>query len=136
MDEIKPKFTPPNSNKKVFQFQKGNEPEFLDKADEIVYARGRKSFDDVRKKIMETPKKTFIWGPKFDDKKLDWTVDKDPLKKSFSFLEIRYFGKSLITIIKHNAKIHIIIDKSNTIMVTMGFTCGFLFNLIFELKMI
>lgn len=99
MDEIKPKFTAPSGNKKVFQFQKDNQPEFLTKADEIVYSRGRKSFDDVRQKIMETPKKTFIWGPRFDDKKLDWTVDKDPLKKSFSLFSKGLFAFSLVMLV-------------------------------------
>ena len=89
-------------NKKVFQYGKDSQeskPNFLNKADEIVYARGRHSFDDVRKKVMDTPKQKFIWGPKFDDKKLDWTVDKDPLKKSFSFFSIGLFTFSLILLI-------------------------------------
>lgn len=86
-------------NKKVFQFQKENRPEFLNKSDEIVYARGRKSFDDVRAKMMKTDKQKFIWGPKFDEKKLDWTVDKDPLKKSFSFFSVGLFTFSLILLI-------------------------------------
>ncbi len=87
------------ANKKVFQYQKDNKPEFLNKSDEIVYARGRNSFDDVRKKVMETPKQKFIWGPKFDDKKLDWTVDKDPLKKSFSFFSLGLFAFSMVLLI-------------------------------------
>lgn len=86
-------------NKKVFQFQKDNKPEFLEKSEEIVYSRGRRSFDDVRKKVMKTPKQAFIWGPKFDDKKLDWTVDKDPLKKSFSFFSMGLFVFSLVILV-------------------------------------
>lgn len=90
---------PLDRNKKIFQYQKDDKPEFLNKADEIVYAKGRKSFDDVRKKLMTTPKQKFIWGPRFDDKKLDWTVDKDPLKKSFSLFSIGLFTFSLILLI-------------------------------------
>ncbi len=100
MDDVnKPKFNPPSGNKKVFQFQKDDKPEFLNKADEIVYSRGRKSFDDVRKKIMGTPKDKFIWQPKFDDKKLDWEVDKDPLKRSFSFFSMGLFAFSMVLLI-------------------------------------
>jgi hypothetical protein len=99
MEEEQNKYKPNLANKKVFQYQKDNQPEFLNKADEIVYARGRHSFDDIRKKIMKTDKQKFIWGPKFDDKKLDWTVDKDPLKRSFSFFSIGLFTFSLIILI-------------------------------------
>jgi hypothetical protein len=114
MDDLnnrKPKFTPPPGNNKVLQYQKDgtptidgevftqNKPEFLDKADEIVYARGRKSFDDVRKKVMKTDKQKFIWSPKFDDKKLDWEVDKDPLKKSFSFFSMGLFAFSMVLLV-------------------------------------
>lgn len=92
-----------NPNKKVFQYQKvratEDRPEFLNKADEIVYAKGRRSFDDVRKKLMNTDKQKFIWGPKFDDKKLDWEIDKDPLKKSFSLFSLGLFVFSLILLI-------------------------------------
>lgn len=86
-------------NKKVFRYQKDNKPEFLDKSDEIVYAKGRKSFDDVRKKIMHTDKQKFIWSPRFDEKKLDWDVDKNPLKRSFSFFSIGLFTFSLVLLI-------------------------------------
>lgn len=96
MDEPKPIDLP---NKKVFQSAKNTDPGFLTKADEIVYSRGRRSFDDVRKKIMKTDRQKFIWGPKFDDRKLDWTVDKDPLKKSFSFFSIGLFSFSLILLV-------------------------------------
>jgi len=88
-----------NENKKVFQYQKDDKPEFLNKSDEIVYAKGRKSFDDVRKKLMKTDKQKFIWSPKFDDKKLDWEVDKDPLKRSFSFFSVGLFSFSLVLLI-------------------------------------
>jgi hypothetical protein len=94
---------PLSKNKKIFQYQKDaaleNSPDFLNKADEIVYSKGRHSFDDVRKKLMKTDKQKFIWQAKFDDKKLDWTVDKDPLKKSFSFFSIGLFSFSLILLI-------------------------------------
>jgi hypothetical protein len=99
MDEIKGKFNPPSENRKVFQYQKDKDPQFLNKADEIVYSRGRKSFDDVRKKIMATDRQKFIWQPKFDDKKLDWEVDKDPLKRSFSFFSMGLFSFSLVLLI-------------------------------------
>ena len=91
--------TPPNENKKVFQYQKDKEPQFLNKADEIVYSRGRKSFDDVRKKVMKTDKQKFIWSPKFDDRKLDWEVDRDPLKRSFSFFSVGLFSFSMVLLI-------------------------------------
>jgi hypothetical protein len=99
MDEEQDKNKLNLANKKVFQYQKDNQPEFLNKADEIVYARGRRSFDDVRKKVMSTDKQKFIWGPRFDDKKLDWSVDKDPLKRSFSFFSVGLFTFSLIILI-------------------------------------
>jgi len=101
MDEIKGKFNPPSENRKVFQYQnqKDKDPQFLNKADEIVYSRGRKSFDDVRKKIMATDRQKFIWQPKFDDKKLDWEVDKDPLKRSFSFFSMGLFSFSMVLLI-------------------------------------
>lgn len=86
-------------NKKIFQYQKEDKPDFLNKADEIVYAKGRRSFDDVRKTLMKTDKQKFIWAPKFDDKKLDWDVDKDPLKKSFSFFSLGLFTFSLILLL-------------------------------------
>lgn len=76
-----------------------NKPQFLNKTDEIVYARGRRSFDDVRKKIMHTDRQKFIWGPKFDEKKLDFEFDKDPLKRGFSFFSIGLFTFSLIMMI-------------------------------------
>ncbi len=91
--------TPPGENKKVFQYQKDKDPQFLNKADEIVYSRGRKSFDDVRKKVMKTDKQKFIWSPRFDDKKLDWSVDKDPLKRSFSFFSVGLFAFSMILLL-------------------------------------
>lgn len=88
-----------NKSKKIFGGVGSNRPEFLNKSDEIVYAKGRRSFDDVRKKLMSTNKQKFIWGPRFDDKKLDWTVDKDPLKKSFSFFSIGLFTFSLVLLV-------------------------------------
>ena len=48
-----------DKNKKAFGGGNESSPGFLNKADEIVYARGRKSFDDVRAKIMKTNKKAF-----------------------------------------------------------------------------
>jgi hypothetical protein len=85
--------------KKIFQSAKDTNPAFLGKTDEIVYSKGRRSFDDVRKKVMHTDRQKFIWGPRFDDKKLDWSVDKDPLKKSFSFFSIGLFTFSLVLMI-------------------------------------
>lgn len=73
-----------------------NKPRFLNKTDETVYARGRRSFSDIRNKIMHTDKRRFIWGPKFDEKKLDFQFDQDPLKKGFSFFSIGLFTFSMI----------------------------------------
>ena len=87
--------------KKVFggASNEGNKPNFLNKTDEVVYSRGRRSFDDVRKKIMHTDKQKFIWGPRFDEKKLDMDFDRDPLKRTFSFFSIGLFTFSLIMMI-------------------------------------
>ncbi len=94
---------PLSQNRKVFQYKKDKQeddkPNFLNKADEIVYAKGRHSFDDMRKSVMKTDKQKFIWGPRFDDKKLDWSVDKDPLKKSFSLFSIGLFTFSLMLLV-------------------------------------
>lgn len=90
-----------NKAKKVFggAADEGNKPNFLNKADEIVYSQGRHSFDDVRRKIMHTDKQKFIWGPKYDDKKLDLNFDRDPLKKGFSFFSIGVFTFAIIMMI-------------------------------------
>jgi hypothetical protein len=90
-----------NKAKKVFggAGDEGNKPNFLNKTDEIVYSAGRRSFDDVRKKIMHTDRQKFIWGPRFDEKKLDLDFDKDPLKKGFSFFSIGLFAFSMIMMI-------------------------------------
>lgn len=87
--------------KKVFggAGEESNKPNFLNKTDEIVYSAGRRSFDDVRKKIMHSDKQKFIWGPRFDEKKLDLDFDKDPLKKGFSFFSIGLFSFSMIMMI-------------------------------------
>jgi len=58
----------------------------------LCYARGRHSFDDVRKKSDGRLTNKLLFGLLFDDKKLDWEVDKNPLKKSFSFFSVGLFG--------------------------------------------
>jgi hypothetical protein len=90
-----------NKAKKVFggAAEEGNKPNFLEKTDEIVYSQGRRSFDDVRKKIMHTDRQKFIWGPKYDDKKLNLDFDRDPLKKTFSFFSIGVFAFSMIMMV-------------------------------------
>jgi hypothetical protein len=88
-----------NQNKKAFSKGDESKPEYLSKSDEIVYSKGRRSFDDVRSKMMRTEKQRFVWAPKFDEKKLDYSFDKNPLKRSFSFFTMGLFAFAMIMMI-------------------------------------
>ena len=48
---------------------------------------------------MHTDKNKFIWGPKFDEQNIDFSYDKNPLKKSFSFFSIGLFTFSMLLMI-------------------------------------
>ncbi len=87
-----------DSQKKEINFDIGEEA--LNKAENSVYQRGRKPFNEVRKKVNPAETLKYVWNTKWHDNKTkEMELSAGPVRRVFSVLAIGMFSLSLVLLL-------------------------------------